>query len=291
MQSRQQGKEISMRMRRIELALWGAVLMATQFVVSTSQAAQLKSETAKAFDQYVSASEKSSQTEVSDAGKFLAIDAWSEVDRRKAYTDLKQGQLIIRNQLSGKDASVPAGLIHDWTGIVFIPSATLRNTLAVLQDYDRDEDYYRPDVMKSKLLARTEDEFRVFLRLKRTYVITAVFDTEYHVRYSLLDATHAYSESVSTRIVEVENAGEGQEHEKPAGDDRGLLWRLNSYWRFYEADGGTFVQCKAISLTRDIPTGLGWMVKPFVEKVPMESLRFTLTATRKSVTTHKGATN
>ena len=278
-----------MHARRIKFPMWGAILMATQLAVSTSQAAQLKPETSKAFDQYVSASEKRFQTEVSDPAKFLAIEAWSQADRKKAYANLRQGQLIIRNQLSGKDASVPAGLIHAWTGIVFIPGATLRNTLALLQDYDRDEDYYRPDVEKSKLLAHTGDEFRVFLLLKRTYVITAVFDTEYDVRYTLLDATHAYSESVSTRIVEVENAGEAQEHEKPAGDDRGLLWRLNSYWRFYEADGGTYLQCDAISLTRDIPAGLGWMVKPFVEKVPMESLRFTLTATRNAVTTYKGA--
>lgn len=280
-----------MRMRLIEFPLWRAALMATQLVVSTCQAAPLKSETAKAFDQYVSAGEERFRAQVSDPAKFLAIDAWSEADRRKAYADLKQGQLIIRKQLFGKDASVPAGLIHDWTGIVFIPGATLRSTLALLQDYDRDQDYYRPDVVKSKLLAHTGDEFRVFLRLKRTYVITVVFDTEYDVRYTLLNPTHAYSESVSTRIAEVEHAGEAQEHDKPAGDDRGLLWRLNSYWQFYEADGGTYVQCQAISLTRDIPMGLGWMVQPFVERVPMESLRFTLSATRNAVTTHKSERN
>jgi hypothetical protein len=26
--------------------------------------------------------------------------------------------------------------------------------------------------------------------------------------------------------------------------------------------------------------GLGWMIKPFIEKIPVESLRFTLTSTR-----------
>jgi hypothetical protein len=127
----------------------------------------------------------------------------------------------------------------------------------------------------------------VFLRLKRTYVITAVFDTEYDVRYTLVDRTHAYSESISTRIAEVEDADTPNEQKRAPGEDRGLLWRLNSYWRFYEADGGTYIQCEAISLTRDIPTGLGWLVRPFVEKVPMESLRFTLTATRDAVLEHK----
>jgi hypothetical protein len=55
---------------------------------------------------------------------------------------------------------------------------------------------------------------------------------------------------------------------------------LNSYWGFYQADGGVYVQCNAISLTRDVPTGLGWLVGPFIENIPRDSLRFTLDATR-----------
>jgi hypothetical protein len=37
-----------------------------------------------------------------------------------------------------------------------------------------------------------------------------------------------------------------------------------------------------VSLTRDIPTGLGWMIGPFVTSVPRESLTFTLTTARKA---------
>ncbi len=77
------------------------------------------------------------------------------------------------------------------------------------------------------------------------------------------------------------NPGEPQERDLPVGDDHGFLWRLNSYWRFYEADGGVYVQCNAISLTRDVPAGLGWLIRPFIENVPRESLNFTLEATRK----------
>jgi hypothetical protein len=40
------------------------------------------------------------------------------------------------------------------------------------------------------------------------------------------------------------------------------------------------VQCEAISLTRDIPTGLGWMFKPYITQVPGESLFTTLNQTR-----------
>ncbi len=179
---------------------------------------------------------------------------------------------------------VSGGLIHDWVGITFVPGVSLLQTLSALQDYDRDAAYFRPEVVQSKLLASSGSEFRVFLRLKQVEVVTAVFDTEYDIRYSNLDATHAYSRSYSTRVVEVEDAGRPSEHGLPPGDDRGFLWRLDSYWRFYQADGGVYIQCNAVSLTRDMPAGPGWMFRPFIEKIPAESLRFTLESTRTALT-------
>jgi hypothetical protein len=64
------------------------------------------------------------------------------------------------------------------------------------------------------------------------------------------------------------------------GNDSGFMWALNSYWRLEQKDGGTYVQCEAISLTRDVPAGLGWIVKPFITDVPKESLHTTLDQTR-----------
>jgi hypothetical protein len=157
---------------------------------------------------------------------------------------------------------------------------SLQETLTLLQDYDHDDRYYHPDVVKSKLLERTGDEFRFLLRLRKEYVLTTVFNTEYDVRYALLDQTHASARSYSTHIAEVENPDQPREREKPPGEDHGFLWRLYSYWHFRQADGGIYIQCEAISLTRDVPMGMGWMVKPFIEKIPLESLRFTLAATR-----------
>ena len=58
----------------------------------------------------------------------------------------------------------------------------------------------------------------------------------------------------------------------------GFLWRFNNYCSLEERDGGTYIQCESLSLTRDIPSGLGWLVKPFVTSIPKESLEFTLTA-------------
>ncbi len=53
-----------------------------------------------------------------------------------------------------------------------------------------------------------------------------------------------------------------------------------------EGDGGVYVQSEVASLTRGIPTGLGWMIKPFITSIPRETLKFTLEAARKAVEGH-----
>jgi hypothetical protein len=50
-----------------------------------------------------------------------------------------------------------------------------------------------------------------------------------------------------------------------------------------ERDGGVYVQSEVVSLTRDIPVVLRWMVEPFVTSIPRETLTATLVATRKAV--------
>jgi hypothetical protein len=267
-----------------------AVVLALIAVSSLPAGAQvLKPSTVSGFEQYIKSKEARSKKELTDGKNFLWVDALPQKDRSEAYADLKRGRTVVRRSDECADCtSVPGGLIHDWTGIVFVPAITLQQALSALQDYDSDAKYYQPQVVNSKLLKRSGDDFRVFLRLKQVQVMTVVLDTEYDIHYTHLDASHAYSRSYSTRIAEVENYGEPQERDLPVGDDHGFLWRLYSYWRFYQADGGVYVQCNAISLTRDVPTGLGWLVRPFIENIPSESLNFTLEATRTALVTKFG---
>jgi len=44
-----------------------------------------------------------------------------------------------------------------------------------------------------------------------------------------------------------------------------------------------WLECRAISLSRDIPTGLAWIVEPIIRKLPRESLVHTLKATREGL--------
>jgi hypothetical protein len=273
---------VSQKRTRIPLIFLASLSLASPILLAETPSP----ETAKAFNRYIEAAEARKNEELATRKNFLWPDSLPEPERQRTYHLLKRQQMIIRRSAScpSRDcANIPGGLIHDWTGITFVPNVTLQQVLSALQDYDRDADYYRPTVLRAKLLSREGNSFHVLLRLKETHVLTVVLDTEYEIQYLVIDSTHAASISHSTRITEIDNAGTPQERSTASKDNHGFLWRLNSYWRFYQADGGVYIQCTAISLTRDIPTGLGWLVAPFIENVPRESLDFTLAATREAL--------
>jgi hypothetical protein len=215
------------------------------------------------------------------------MDGLAAAQRDAQYGQLRQGQVLVEHLQtldSGKEIEVPDGIIHHWLGVVFIPGTTLKETLALAQDYDHHSGIYKPEVVQSKLLAHNGNDFKIYLRLLKKKVITVVMNTEHEVHYFPVSATREHSRSYTTRIAQVEDPGESTEKEKPVGNDGGFLWRLYSYWRFEEKDGGVYVQCEAISLTRSIPVLVSWLVKPFVTSIPRESLVNTLSSTRTALT-------
>src|SRR5262249_46720117 len=129
-------------------------------------------------------------------------------------------------------------------------------------------------------LSHDADNYRIFLRLTRTKVLTVHYNTEHAVDYHSYGPGRTSSRSVSTKIAEIDDAGTASEKEMPIGNDSGFMWRLNSYWRFREQDGGVVVECESVSLSRGIPFGLGWMIGGYVESIPRESLESMLTSIR-----------
>jgi len=117
------------------------------------------------------------------------------------------------------------------------------------------------------------------MRVRQHHVLTVVLDTTYDVTFAQLDPNHRFSLSRSTQVSEIALPGTAAEHALSATDDHGFLWRLNTYWTYEERDGGLYLQIESVSLTRSIPTGLGWAVGPFVQSIPRESLAFTLQST------------
>jgi hypothetical protein len=273
---------IGIQVRRgLVIALAAILLLALP-----ANAADRKPQAVDAFNRYAQLTEAQVDAELARREPYLWIDGLPDDRRAAAHAQLRDGNVIIERLETldnGQHIHIPGGMIHDWTGTVFIPGATLAQTLALDEDYDHHQDFFRPDVMRSKILRHTGDDFLVLLRFYKKKVITTVIDTEHEVHYHIVDSTHAWSRSHTTRIQEVANAGQSDERLEPEGHDRGFLWKMNTYWRFEEKDGGTYVECRSISLTRDIPAGLGWLIGPYVTSVPRESVTFTLATTRSGV--------
>jgi hypothetical protein len=250
---------------------------------------KLRNETQEAFERYVKLTEARNEEELKRRTSLLWVDGLPMEQRAEAYAALKRGDVKMRRLEileNGKAMRCPGGMIHHWTGVVFIPGAKFEDVLGVLENYDQHSVYYAPDVERSKIESREGDHFRVFLRFRRHKVITVVLNTQHEVEY-LHDAPgRAHSRSSAVRIAEVENAGKSDEHEKTPGDDNGFMWRMETWWRMEERDGGVYVQSEVASLTRDIPAVLNWMIAPFVTGIPKESLTFTLEATRRAVEAH-----
>ena len=247
----------------------------------------LKPATVEAFERYVKATEARIDKELSHPETFLYVDTLPEPRRAAARARLKRGEIYMERlktlDASGREMKAPDALIHHWVGAVFVPGASLRQTLELVEDYDRHQDIYKPEVVRSKLVQRIGNDFKIYYRLRKKKVLTLTYNTEHDVHYFPVDATHCHSRSYTTRIAEVEDADTPQEREKPVGHDRGFLWRLYSYWRFEEREGGTYLECESVSLTRDIPLVVSWLVKPFVTDIPKESLQMTMGSTRSAL--------
>ena len=221
-------------------------------------AAELQPRTAAAFDRYVQAAEAHMRP-----ASFLWIDGLTEAERQQKRSELEKG-LVVMQRLevkdAGKEIDIPGGLVHHWIGAVFVPGATVDKAVALMQDYNRHADIFKPAITRSAITNRSGDLFHVALRFQMKKIITVVVNTDNEARFTRLGVDRVQSRITSQRIAEVEDPDTPGEQEKPVGQDGGYLWRLYTYWHFLERDGGTYVQCEAISLTRSIPVGFRWLI-------------------------------
>ncbi len=246
------------------------------FMAQAAEPVQLNEVTLVAFADYIRQAEAGMERTLLEA--FL----WSDRDAERAQ-QIQRGQTVAQCWSGKHPVSVPDGLIHDWIGATLVPGATVERTLAVIQDYDNHKNIYKPEVIESKLISRNGNDFQIYLRLLKKRIIAVVMDTDHDVHYSGVDTMRWCCRSYSTRTAEVEDAGKPTERVMPPDTGFGFLWRLYSYWRFQERDGAVYMECRAISLTRDVPKGLGWIIEPIIRKLPRESLINTLEATRRAV--------
>jgi hypothetical protein len=189
---------------------------------------------------------------------------------------LRRGESIVERLTPAAGRDLPGAMLHHWRGTAFVPGAKAADFDRLMRDFNTYPQHFSPQVVLARVLTQQGDRFQVEMRVRQHHVITVVMDTVYDVAFGRLDALHGSSISRSTRISEIDAAGTSDERALDPSHAHGFLWRLNTYWSYEERDGGLAMQIESVSLTRSIPDGLGWVIGPFVESVPRESLEFTL---------------
>lgn len=207
--------------------------------------------------------------------RFFALDARGVAWRDRAI----RGAVPM---VEATPPSAPDATIHHWVGAVYIPNTTVAAAVTRMQEHAGRESEFYEEVKASKLLHRDGDRLKVFLRLQRDAgVVKADYNTEHTVQYRTLGDGRASSRSVSTKIAELDGAGTARERERPQGQDRGFLWRLNAYWRFEQAGTGVLIECESVSLSRGVPWLVRPVASPIVNRIARESLERTLQSLRK----------
>ena len=249
-------------------------------------AAELKQETIQAFDQYVKVTEEEKAAKMRKAGAFLWIDVQEDALRQQLRERLARGEIVTK-RLETRDDNrpirIPHGLVHHWVGTIFIPGATLPQTMTLMENYPGYPQLFSFGVQRSKVLSQEKNHSQVQLRMFREARSPVFYNVDLDERYFRVDADHAYLRSRSTRIAELADVGKPTEHELPVGDDRGLLWRLNLDWSCQEENGGVFLQIELIALSRGVPAIIAWLANPYIQGIPQEYLEKVLQAMRSGV--------
>lgn len=246
-------------------------------------AAELGAATRKAWQQYIEATERRIAAELSDPHRFLALDFQDPERSRADRRALMAGEIVVakveNSDIDAERIPVPGGMIHHWRGAAFFPGATLQALFAAAAN-PAGNAYRQEDVLESRILERKPDSYKIYLRLRRSQIVTVVYDTEHQVVYRQHGSNRVSSRSEATKIAELENPGTAEESEKPEGRDRGFLWKLNSYWRYEQVVGGVMAECESVTLSRSVPAVLAFLVRPIIDGVARESMHRTLASLR-----------
>jgi putative flippase GtrA len=167
----------------------------------------------------------------------------------------------------GDAIGVPGGTIHHWRGSTLIHLVTVDALLRALMYPGTPPP--QEDVLQSRVLGRSGDSLRMYLKIVRRSLVTVTYDTEHQVTFQRQSSGLATSRSVSTAIAEDD------------GRDRGFLWRLNSYWRYVQVDNDVLVELESLSLSRNVPSILKPIAGPIINRIARESMTKTLEALRR----------
>jgi len=240
------------------------------FLFSPLEGAVLQNKTVEAYSSYIAKVEEELVSRRNGELPYLSVS-----ESPGNLIALSKDLIVIRNL--HEDDETPKGIIHEWLGAAFLEGITLDQALQVLTDYDIHQDIFK-EVVFSKLISRSGDLFTTHMRFRIDGLLTIATDTTNEAQVFRISNKKAQIFCQSKKINEIEHYGKEDEKLLPEGNDRGLLWRVNSYITLLESDEGVAIECRSIHLTRDIPFGIGLFIGSFINNVPAESIESVLTA-------------
>lgn len=267
-----------------------ATVLAALLIVSApavSNAAELKQETLQAWQGYIQTANARMQERLHGHAPFLWIDESAE-----RLHHVRSGEILVAPASEHSPIRVPNGLIHDWIGAAFFPDASLEDIFAIVRDYAQYKEFYKPLVIDSQSLGADGPDYRFsLLMLNKSLFAHNALLSEWKECYTRVDDRRWYSIAYSTRVREIDDYGSSGERELPEDTGSGYIWRLYSFSKFEERDGGVYVELEALALSRDIPAALRWVVDPIVRRVSRGSVFTSFTETRAALDATVSAPN
>jgi putative flippase GtrA len=246
---------------------WVFAMVVLLLIPGQARAAGPSREALQSWEQYASALDRARATDLAHG-----VPAWATDDDPRGA---RVRAVVTRGEIAVTRRSLPAIEVDDatlehWQGSMLVRGVTLAQVAQRLRHPDR---FPQPrDVVSLKVGSRSENGHDLYLRLTRSMLISATYDTWHRVRHQERGPARLDSTSLATRIDEVQDPGTPSERRVRLEDSRDFLWRMQSFWRFTAVPEGVIVTCESISLSRPVPIGLGLVSRPIIARVARESM-------------------
>lgn len=252
-----------------------AALLLLSFA-SVLHAGEPRQETLRAWDEYIQTVNQRVAKSVAGDSPFLWIETSNDIARRVRQNDVVITDLDPEN--------IPQGWIHHWVGAVFVPNVKLDQALSVVESYDRYSEFYKPLFSRSTTLSREGDNATLkVVAVQKVFSVTAAVNTEDQVQEVRQGSKRAYFISKAVQIQEIADYGRSTEHPYPESRRPGYVWRQFGIERLEERDGGVYIELETVVLSRSIPAGFRWLIKPLADDLPRKLMLDVLTDTRTAI--------
>ena len=181
------------------------------------------------------------------------VSGWNDYIDRFEHTNLAARPILNAQEMTLVDLNpagdIPGGYVHHWIGAMYIPQVGVAKARSVIEDYNNWTQIYAPDVRLSSATGTPEAYDLRMISEQVDGLLHFAFDMHFRVQFSQANGFQLV-QSRSYLIRESDSGHAPYTDLLPEGDDHGILWRLNTYWRLKQVGTSTYAECQVISLSR-----------------------------------------